>query len=196
MGIGVIVGGVALVGVAALIGLALIDEEASETLSETEATLLDPAAPRPSTTAVVVASTAPATASSEPGEPAASGTSSAPPASEPTTTAATTTTLSLVERAGINVKVLNAGAAAGAAASMTEAVRDAGFTAEGPADAASLTGATMVLYAPGQQGAGAAVNVVVGAPPANVVEATGSDPNWATLGAALDVLVVLGPSTG
>ena len=43
MGVGEVVGGIALVGVAVLIGLAITDNDEPETLTEAESTLVDPA---------------------------------------------------------------------------------------------------------------------------------------------------------
>ena len=44
MGVGEVVGGVALVGLAVLIGLAITDNDEPETLTETESTIVDSAA--------------------------------------------------------------------------------------------------------------------------------------------------------
>ena len=122
-----------------------------------------------------------------------SSTSSTTSSTAPSTTAGPSTTLSIDQRAAINVKVLNGGANTGAAGDVTAAVRYAGFTAQGPADASPQVGATTVLYGPGQQGAATAVNAFVGALPANVVEGGPADANWARYGSTVDVLVVLGP---
>jgi hypothetical protein len=97
------------------------------------------------------------------------------------------------QRAGIAVRVLNGGARARAATTMSEALRTAGFAPGGSADATRLVAATRVLYAPGRELDAATVNDVVGARPENVVPVPADDPNWAAFGEDLAVLVVLGP---
>lgn len=232
MGVGEIVGGIALVGVAVLIGFAITDSDEPETLTEAASTLVDPAAagagatstattlaPDTSSESTSSESTAPAeptdptdpdTTEAEPDEtpptetaatvvPASSTTTStiaAPTTPAPATTPAPPTTLSPEQRAAVNVKVLNGGAASGAAGDMTAAIRFTGFSAAGPADARVRVPANTVLYAPFQRPAAEAVNQLVGAQPANLLEASPADPNWAAFGAGLDVLVVLGLGRG
>ncbi len=230
MGVGEVVGGIALVGVAALIGLAITDDDEPETLTEAASTLVDPAAAGagPTSTATTLApdtsSESTSTESTAPAEPtdptdAADTTEDEPDETPPTETAATDvpasstttstvaasttpappappTTLSAEQRAAINVKVLNGGAASGAAGDVTAALRFTGFTAAGPADARVGVQAKTVLYAPFQRPAADAVNELVGAQPVNVREVSPADPNWAAFGAGLDVLVVLGPGPG
>ena len=217
MGVGEVVGGVALVGLAVLIGLAITDNDEPDTLTETESTIVDSAATTTAaatttsveTTAPEVTSDPTTAATNDTSEPdstpsestsdsstTSSSTSSTTSLTAPSTTAGTSTTLSIDQRAAINVKVLNGGANTGAAGDVTAAVRYAGFTAQGPADASPQVGATTVLYGPGQQGAATAVNAFVGALPANVVEGGPADANWARYASTVDVLVVLGPRPG
>lgn len=207
MGAGEIVGGLALVGVAVLIGLAIASDDTPESISGTDASLVDPATPTGTApTPTVAATPLVATASTVGNEATASAGTAAPNPSTvasstvtSTTAPATTvtpTTLSSQQRAEILVKVLNGGAPTGAATAMTATVRLEGFRADGPADAPAPVGATTVLYAPGQGTAAAAVNGIVGAAAPNVLEGSIADRNWANYGAAVDVLVVLGQSTG
>lgn len=210
---GEIVGGVALVGVALLIGLAIADDDAPETLTATDPTLgetaapaTDPAASPAATPSSSATSTVPATSSEASTEESSDETTTpdstvetteaSTTSTSATTSTATSTTLSAAQRAEISVKVLNAGAASGEATDVTAAVRFAGFTADGPADASAQVGATTVLYAPGQQAAAAAVNTLISASPSNVIEGTADNPNWARYGTGVDVLVALGPGQG
>ena len=113
----------------------------------------------------------------------------------PTTTAAPSPPLIPAEqRQAIAVKVVNGGAPAGAATSMSAALRSAGFAPHAVATARRPVPATRVLYAAGRELEALTANATVGAAPANLVPATSDDPNWAAFGDKLAVLVVLGPS--
>jgi hypothetical protein len=227
VGIGEVVGGVALVGVAVLIGLALTEDNSPETLSTSDATLLEPAAttagaatttavaatdtsdagteptastdepPATEATASVEDTTAPASSSETPSTTTSGSDVATPPTTTvaPSTTAAPPTTLSLEQKREVDVRVLNGGARAGAAGDLTAALRFAGFTAPAPGDTSTRGAPTTILYAPFQEGAAAAVNVLVGAGPENIREGA-LDPNWVAYGGGLDVLVVLGAAPG
>jgi len=98
------------------------------------------------------------------------------------------------QRAAIAVRVLNGGAPARAATTMSEALRSAGFAPGGSADAVRRVTETRVLFAPGRELDAATVNDLVRARPENVVVVPPDDPNWAKYGDGLTVLVVLGPA--
>jgi hypothetical protein len=199
MGLGEIVGGVAFVGVAVLIGLALRDENAPATLTGADVTLADtsPTSPASSTApaAATVPSTRPAATTTQPAASPSTTTTTSPPSTSAAPTTVPATSPSAVP-AEISVRVLNGGAGPGAAGRMTDALRFAGFDAAGPADASVAVGATTVLYAPGQQAAAEQVNTVVRASPVGVIAVTEADGNWRDHGAGMDVLIVLGPVSG
>ena len=193
-----VVGGAALIGVAALIGIALTDDGAPEVITTDTSPFVFDAS---STTITSTTSTVPAAGStvSEPSRTTsdvASTTAETEPApTEPTETPTPPITLIPPEqRGGIAVRVLNGGAPAGAATSMSEVLRGAGFAPTGPADTEVSVAATRVLFAPGRELDAATVNEVVKARPENVVLASSGDPNWAEFGDGVAVLVVLGPA--
>ncbi len=195
---GEVVGGAALIGAAALVGIALTDDGAPEVITTDTSPFVFDSSP---TTITSTTSTVPA-AGSTASEPArttsdvASTTAETEPApTEPTVPPSPPITLIPPEqRGGIAVRVLNGGAAAGAATSMSGVLRGAGFAPAGPADTQVTVAATTVLFAPGRELEAATVNDVVKARPENVVMASPGDPNWAEFGDGLAVLVVLGPA--
>ena len=202
VGVGEVVGGIALVGVAVLIGLAITDNDEPETLTEAESTLVDPAAAaRPDE---------PATRGTDASSESTSSESTAPDRLDRTDRCADTTesrrdaahrdaatdvaselvddldhaarprrprppapptTLSVEQRAAINVKVVNGGAASGAAGDVTAAIRFSRVHGrEAPPMPRARVLANTVLYAPFQRAAAEAVNELVGAQPDNVLE--------------------------
>jgi hypothetical protein len=182
MRIASIVGAFALVGVAILLGLALLDRPAAVT-TDTSPFVFDPPATSSSVATVPGAPTSPPV--------------SVPPApatGSPTTPATTPVpTTAPVQRQAIVVRVINGGGPPQSATNMTARLREAGFAPARPADARDLVQATRVIFAPGHEAEATAVNEVVQVAPSNVVAATTDDPNWAAFGGDLGVLVVVGP---
>jgi LytR cell envelope-related transcriptional attenuator len=205
MRIGEVVGGVALVGVAVLLVIALTDDGAPETLTADTSPFLFAAS-----TSSAALSTATTTATSPSVESPGSTASTADTTDATTTTAPTTSTLagttstttvaptsgsiSPDQRAGIAVRVLNGGAPVLAATRMADVLRSAGFAPGSAADATRLVAATRILFAPGRELDAATVNDVVKARPENVAPGAADDPNWRAFGDGLAVLVVLGPA--
>jgi hypothetical protein len=195
MRIGELVGGVALLGVAVLVGIALTDDPTPQRITSDTSPFVFPASTAPSTAS---------TSATSPTTPAATTVSTV--ATAPTTveaavvsTAATTapplpTLIPPDQRGGLAVRVLNGGARARAATMMSEVLRGAGFAPAGPADAARNVPATRVIFAPGRELEAATVNDVIRARPENVVPGAPDDSNWAAFGDGLAVLVVLGPA--
>jgi hypothetical protein len=180
---GEIVGGLAVVGVFALIGLALIEDSDSATITTaTTPTILAPVGSAPTTTA---------STNSEPTQPPVTDPLPSVPAS--TTTGAPTTTLPPIEIDQISVKVINGGDVEGAALFMTDVLAFEGFDPDAPADAVEAVDQTTVLYAPGREAAGIDVNDVVNVADEFLLEDV-NDINWIEFGEELDVLVVMGPT--
>ena len=189
MRIGDVVGGVALIGLAALVGLAMTDDDAPQTITADTTPFVFESTP---TSVTTIATTVSTTTEPQPPTTVAPETSAAE--LSPSTPPATTTTLvPVAQRAGIALRVLNAGAAAGAATETSAILRGVGFAPVGPADARVRVDATRVLFAPGRDVEAATVNEFIRARPDNVVAATADDPNWTAFGGGLSVLVVLGP---
>ena len=214
MALGEVVGGVALVGAAAMIGLALTEDPNDDSLVSEPAATFDPAPAEPATSAgattvpetsepattgeVEMTAEKPATtpAPTEPPDTSEATTTTTPRTSttRPTTTTSAPNTSAPADGdvASIAVQVLNAGQNEGEGQEVTIALRGAGFDLLAPRDAVEAVGWTTIRYAPGQLAAGRAVNEVVGTDPALVLAATSDDPNWQEFGAELDVLVLLG----
>lgn len=209
-------GGLSVVGVIVLIGLAIADDNEPDALTVPPApTILAPldettssvpgSAPSsppdssPTTDGVAssiatVPDTAPgSTPATEPAEPASETTTAETVAPTDPPPPTTTPILDVEQRQGVRAQVINGGGAAGAATFVTGVLEGEGFVRIGPDDAATLVEQTVVLYAPGQEVAGATVGQVLEVPADRVVEAPPDDPNWAAFASELDVLVVLGP---
>ena len=220
MGLGEVVGGVALVGVIGMFGLALTDDGSDDSLATEPAATLGPApsgaevtptgapegtaaapAPTPESAATTPASSdAPVTTSAStdpPDETDATVTSTTARATTTTarpttTTVPATTTTGAADVRTIAVQVLDAGRAGGAAEDVTGALRATGFEPVEPQDAVSDVGWSLILYAAGHYTDAVAVNQVVGGDPALIVPAVAGDANWQEFGDELDVLVLLG----
>lgn len=205
----------AAVGVVALIGLSLTEDDGPEALTvEPAETILAPGGTDGTTTVEPTTSVddeapedtddAPSTTTEEStaedsttdGSTTTTSTTTTPTTTATTTPTSTTTTYPSEFVPFIVVQVVNGGGGPGSAAETTEALRADGFDPESPNDAIVLLDATTILYAPGWRSEALRVNEVIGALPENVREATAEDPNWAEFGASgdLDVLVVIGPS--
>jgi hypothetical protein len=209
-----IVGGVAVVGVAALLGLSLLDDDEPAAFQTEDSLGLVPGAESggssttsssttTSTGVTVSATTEPPTVSNGPTTERAAdiAVTATTTRSTPTTRPATTTapsnaspTVPEDERAAIAVRVLNAGVEAGAASFVTGVLRQSGFEPLDPRDAPTEVDATTVLFAPGREAEAATVNSVIDADPDNVMPTPDGDASWEEFGDELDVLVLLGPS--
>ena len=110
----------------------------------------------------------------------------------PTNPAPSTTVATLPEsrRPTVAVRVVNAGADAGAARFVSGVLQEAGFEPLAPQDAADNVGGTIILHAPGRESEAAAVNAVIQTD--RVIAAPAGDPNWDAFGGEADVLVLLG----
>lgn len=208
--IGDVIGGMAAIGVVALIGLSLTEDDGPEALTvEPDETILAPATSVGPTTTVSpttsVGEEAPdeaptSTVDVATTEDATSSSSSSSTSSTSSTTTSTTTTTTTTYPPEfvpfIKVQVVNGGGGPGAARATTDELIADGFDPESPNDAVVLLDATTVLYPPGSLSEALRVNEVIGALPENVREAVPEDPNWAEFGPSgdLDVLVVVGPS--
>ena len=217
MGLGEVVGGVALVGLAVLFGLALTEDEEPNLLTTEDTVGFAPAgsgvtstttstgtsaatdatlAPTPQPTATSAAAEATEATEATTAATEVVETTTTEPAQSSTTSAATSTTEATVpldQRPAVRVRVLNAGVETGAAAYVSGVLKQTGFEPLEPRDAPAAVDAVTVLYAPGKRAQGLTVNAVIEADPANVIEATDGDANWAALGSDVDVLVLLGP---
>jgi hypothetical protein len=210
-----IVGGVAVVGVAALLGLSLLDDDEPAAFQTEDSLGLVPAAESggnsttssstiTSTGVTVSVTTEPPTVSNGPTTESApdttvtATTTRSTPTTRPvtTTTAASSASPTLPEddRGAIAVRVLNAGVEAGAASFVTGVLRQSGFEPLDPRDAPTEVDATTVLFAPGREAEAATVNSVIDADPDNVMPTPDGDASWEEFGGELDVLVLLGPS--
>jgi hypothetical protein len=221
MGLGEVVGGLAVAGTLVLIGLAMTDDGGPDSLTGADSVALAGGA-APDTTSMTVATsetlttdtaapTSEPAATTEPApttEPAAATTSrpattTDPPAttaatSDPrpgTSNPATSTTVDTLpedRRPTIRVQVLNAGVEEGAAAFVSGVLKQTGFEPVDPRDAARAVDGTVVMYAPGREAEAATVNAVIKTDGANVRVAPANDPNWSASGGEIDVLVLLG----
>ena len=89
--------------------------------------------------------------------------------------------------------MLNAGARAGDAQKLADALGQVGWNALQAADAPEKVDATVIMYAEGKKRAALTVAFVTGVPADNVLAETG-DVNWLAFGEGkADVLVLLGP---
>lgn len=201
-----VIGGLSAIGVVVLIGFAIADDADSDTITtptaptilapldsttdtsspSAETTTSEPAADTDSTEAPVETEPAEAPATEPPATEAAAATTT-------TTTTTTIPSIPLEERAGVRVRVVNAGGPAGAATFVTGVLEGAGFDPVSPGDGVTNVDRDIVLFAPGQDLAALTVNESVGAAPEFVVEANPEDSNWAEFGSELDVLVLVGP---
>ena len=194
-----VIGGVSVVGVVVLVGLAIADDAGSDTITTpTAPTILAPVDSSADTTEPTPSATAEPDSTELPAETEPVETE--PVETDPVTTTATpetTTTippLPVEARNGVRVKVVNSGGVAGAATFVTGVLEGAGFAPTNPNDGVANVAQTTVLFAPGQNAAAAAVNESINAAPEFVTEANPEDPNWAEFGTDLDVLVVVGPA--
>jgi LytR cell envelope-related transcriptional attenuator len=204
MRIAEVVGGVALVGVAVLVGIALTEDRQPDTITTDTSPFVFAA-----TTSAARASTSTAEATTStrpPRQPRTTTTrpptiTTGPPSTAPPATTVpappTTTLVPPEQRSSIRVRVLNGGSPPLSATAMTETLRNAGFApVAAAADATVQVAETMVYFASGSELAALTVNQLVGAPAENVVPVPDGDANWAEFGDGLAVLVVLGSSTG
>ena len=164
MHIGEIVGGVALVGVAVLVGIALIDDDAPELITaDTSPFVFDTAAATSTSTSTSSSTVPPVASTPRTTAPvrtrASSPTSTAAPTSaEPA--APTTTLIPPEQRSGIAVRVLNGGAPALAATNTSATLRDARLragwarqrSAAGPGHPSDLRPRTRGRRGDGQRG--------------------------------------------
>ena len=198
-----IVGGLSVIGVIALIGFAIAEDNDPETITTPSApTIL---APLDSTTTAPVepTPTEPPTTSADAETDTTDATSDTTEATEPAATSTTPTTaapstteapptLAPEDREAVRVRVVNAGGVVGAATFATGILEGEGFVPENPGDGVENAEANTIFYAPGQELAAAAVNESINAQDDRVIEAD-DDRNWEEFGSELDVLVVLGP---
>ncbi len=200
MNAGEVVGGVALIGILALVGLAVTADDDPQTLTgaTTPGLPTDASSTSADTSTAVSADT---TGSADTSDLA----TTEPATTEPVTTERVTTTtapaplrtvppLSRQERVDVVVRVLNGGAEDGAAAFVSGVLRTAGFEPIQALDAAQPIDTTTVFHTPGLQREAADVNSLIEADPRQIVEGTDDDANWRQFGQFVDVLVILGPS--
>ena len=222
MGVGEVIGGVAVLGTAVLIGLALTADDSPETITSatpvalgpdsSDAVATTPPATEPTVTAAATTPTAsPGTSATTAQDPVDETISSSPAASTTTTTerpstttttegpAATTSTTEATvpeaQRPVVGVQVVNAGVEAGAAAFVTGVLKQSGFEPLEPRDAAAGVDAVTIYYAPGRRAEALTVNSIIEADPDRVTTPPVGDANWSAFGSELDVLVLLGPPT-
>jgi hypothetical protein len=197
------IGGLAVVGVIALIGFAIADESGSDAITSAPAPTILPPIDSAAATNTSPDATAPATAlasqsSDAPIETSAPNTASTSDPSTTTTSApATSTTVALIpieDRASVRVRVLNGGGPEGAATFTSGVLEGEGFSPEGPSDSAAGVAQNTIIFRPGQGSAAATVNESINAAAEFVVEASPDNPNWNEFGADIDVLVVIGPA--
>lgn len=184
---GEIVGGLAVVGVFALIGLALIEDTDSATITTaTTPTILAPAG---SATPAPTTSPNASTEATQPLETEVPATTTAT-----TTTDSPTTTLPPIPVEQVAVQVVNGSEVEGAAQFITDVLTFEGFLPNSPADAVEAVDQTTILYAPGREAAANDVNDVMEVAEELVFEDV-DDVNWIEFGEELDVLVIVGPPT-
>jgi hypothetical protein len=193
-----VVGGISVLGVLALIGIAMTDNNDPATLTSVPgSTILAPQFAADSTIPEAPTSNTGATEAGEVPTP-----STAPPATPeaPTPTVATTTAPTgdtvpspEVEVSAVRVRVLNAGGIPGVARFVTGVLDGEGFEPDNFGDGVASVEQTTVLYAPGSASAAAAVNEFLSVDEGFVTENL-DDPNWVEFGNDLDVLVLLGPA--
>ena len=216
MNLGHVLGGVAVAGTVVLFGLAVTEDDDPDSITAGPSVVLAPTdtsdtsvAPSaiPTTDAVatteVIATTEPAPDTQPTTEPTdapvttdapnttARATTTVAPTS-PTNPSPSTTVATLPEsrRPAVALRVVNAGADAGAARFVSGVLEEAGFEPLAPQDAADNVAGTVILHAPGREAEAATVNTVILTD--RVIAAPAGDANWAALGGGVDVLVLLG----
>lgn len=208
MGVGEVIGGAALVGVATLLGLSwAADDEAESSGSPTTTILVydpttAPAVPTTTPTSdVTLPDSIPQSTESTPAgssAPETTATASSPPPTSDSiaaTTEAPVDTLSSLERASIAVQVVNGSGVDGAAAFVSDVLRLSAFEPADPADAVEpiTTPQGAILFATGEDEAAGAVATALDYGPEQVLAAPADDPNWIQFGGELQVLVIVGP---
>jgi hypothetical protein len=210
MNLGHVLGVVAVAGTVVLFGLAVTEDDDPDSITAGPSVVLAPTdtsdtsvAPSaiPTTDAVatteVIATTEPAPDTQPTTEPATEptdppSTTDAPARTSPTNPSPSTTVATLPEsrRPAVALRVVNAGADAGAARFVSGVLEEAGFEPLAPQDAADNVGGTVILHAPGREAEAATVNTVILTD--RVIAAPAGDANWAAFGGGVDVLVLLG----